>query len=225
MIIDPGTSSEVLHYVDDKTLTLEAILLTHHHTDHTGGVIEIAKETGCRVYGNKKDSDRLPGLTHAILPNAYFSLQGQVFEMLPTPGHTIGHVAYYSSEANICFVGDTLFSMGCGRVFEGTLDQMWLSLQSLRALPDDTQIYCAHEYTLDNIKFVKSFDKSESVLSLEKECQRKREKGRPTIPFRLGDQKSVNPFLAVADESYRESIGMQALSSLEAFAQIRIRKK
>src|SRR4030066_1622383 len=164
-VIDPGTAFPVIEYLQFKKLQLSAILITHHHNDHTGGNIELLKSFDVPIYG--PSNEPISTVTHPMREGDQLNLQEMSLNLtvLDTPGHTQGHIAYYGSyPINMVFCGDTLFACGCGRVFDGTMQQMYRSLQKLSELPDDTLIYCAHEYTLSNIQFARVVDPENSRL-------------------------------------------------------------
>lgn len=201
-VVDPGMASPVIEYLQSKNLQLSAILITHHHNDHTGGNIELLKFFDVPVYGPRNES--ISTVTHPVHEGAPVNLQALSLNLtvFDTPGHTQGHVAYYGSNPmNMVFCGDTLFACGCGRVFEGTAQQMYESLQKLSQLPDDTLIYCAHEYTLSNIQFVRAVDpKNSKLIELEITTQELRNQNIPTIPTTLALEKTVNPFLRCSQQ-------------------------
>ncbi|MCO6433843.1 hydroxyacylglutathione hydrolase [Nitrosomonas nitrosa] len=193
-IVDPGDAVPVMAYLQQQNLQPIAILNTHHHHDHTGGNIALLTAFALPVYGPAKES--IPGLTHRLSEGDTIHLAELSLDLsiLDIPGHTAGHIAYYG--ANLLFCGDTLFACGCGRIFEGTPQQMYTSLQKLTKLPDDTLIYCAHEYTLANIRFATAIDPNNPVLAEragKAEAQRKRD--LPTLPSTLALEKATNPFL------------------------------
>jgi hydroxyacylglutathione hydrolase len=197
VVVDPGIASPVTKYLESNKLQLTAILITHHHDDHTGGNPELLKLFDVPVYGPHHES--ITTVTHSLKEGDQINLQeiSLNLKILDTPGHTRGHIAYFSSNPmNRVFCGDTLFSCGCGRIFEGTPQQMYQSLQKLSQLPDDTLIYCTHEYTLSNIRFAKIVDPENSKLAeLAITAQELRNQNLPTIPTTLALEKAVNPFL------------------------------
>lgn len=198
-VVDPGTAAPVQEYLTANNLNLEGILLTHHHYDHIDGVAELAKQ-GVQVVGFAKDAKRLPALTQAVQQGDSFELLGQNVKVMEVPGHTLGHIVYFiegnTSSQPLLFSGDTLFAAGCGRMFEGTPEQMQASLQSLANLPPATQVFAAHEYTLSNLKFALLVEPSN--LALQKrmaEATQLREEKIPTLPSDIKTELATNPFL------------------------------
>jgi hydroxyacylglutathione hydrolase len=205
-VVDPGEAGPVRDYLAREGLTLAAILATHHHPDHVGGIAELVALRAVPVIGPK--GEPIPALTQPVGGGdvAEIAALGIAFSVLDIPGHTRAHVAYYGAGALFC--GDTLFACGCGRVFEGTAEQMHASLQRLAALPDDTKVYCGHEYTLANIRFARAVDPDNAALAArESQARRLRDEGRPTLPSTLGEERATNPFLRCADPAIIESAG------------------
>ena len=224
-VVDPAEAEPVLDYLQQHNLSLSAIYNTHHHLDHVGGNLELKSQTGCDIYGYGPDGARLPGLDHPLGAGDLIQVGNSTAKVLFAPGHTSGHILYHFEKDRICFVGDTLFSLGCGRLFEGTPAQLWQSLGHFKAMPDDTKIYCAHEYTLANCRFAETLVGDERELMAYKEkCLERQSQKIPTIPTTLGIEKQINPFLAVDSQTYRESIGLGHLSPLEALTEIRCQK-
>lgn len=174
--------------------TLTHILNTHHHHDHVGGNIEL-KTSGVKIYGPAADGN-IPGMDLPFKDSDTFSFGGAHAKVLDVGGHTVGHIAYYFPEEKCVFAGDSIFALGCGRMFEGTPSQFWTSLQRLRNLPDDTTIYCAHEYTESNARFAMSVEPGNlDLVKRANEVKAKRSRGEPTVPSLMGDEKLTNPFL------------------------------
>lgn len=199
-IVDPGEAEPVKTFLKDHDLSPEVILLTHHHGDHVGGVADLSKEYDVRIYGPAAEKDKIlnhvPRLDRTLKDKDAFVLFGENVGVIGTPGHTAGHICYYIQNENILLAGDTLFSIGCGRVFEGSMEQMHTSLQYLKSLPDDTKLYCGHEYTLANLEFAMSVYPTDSEIKAKyNEVKSLREKGRPSLPANLGQEKRLNPFL------------------------------
>jgi len=196
-VIDPGIASPVIDYLLSNKLRLIAILITHHHNDHTGGNAELLQSFDVPVYGPLNES--IETVSHPLREGDQVNLEEMSLNLkvLDTPGHTRGHIAYYGSNPfNVVFCGDTLFSCGCGRVFEGTAQQMYQSLQKLSQLPNDTLIFCTHEYTLGNIQFAKAVDpENASLINFEIDAQELRNLNIPTVPTTLTLEKKINPFI------------------------------
>jgi len=227
IVIDPGESSNVINYLDNNQLDLKAIFITHHHFDHTGGIDEITSYYPVNVYGpinnvetiNKrlKDGDRV-------------SIIGIDFEIIEIPGHTLDHIAYFSENNGnpILFCGDTLFAAGCGRVFEGTFEQMYESIIKLKNLPINTKIYCGHEYTLSNLEFAKEAEPfNQDTLSRYNNVLKLREKGTPSIPSLLSTELKTNPFLRCDNKEVQENISTKFKTikeSKEIFKALRLWK-
>ncbi len=194
--VDPGEASTLQRFLAAKSLRLTDILLTHHHADHIGGVLDLARHYKLNVYGPLQEN--IVGVTHNLQDNQEFFLENLDinFKVLAIPGHTLGHIAYYNSKYGVLFCGDTLFSAGCGRIFEGTPEQMYASLLRLNSLPDDTLIYCTHEYTLNNLKFAKSIEPDNLAIQNKiLAVQDMLAKGLPSLPTKLKDERKYNPFL------------------------------
>ncbi|MBM5810991.1 MAG: hydroxyacylglutathione hydrolase [Gammaproteobacteria bacterium] len=216
-VVDPGTADPVLQALASDDLHLAAILVTHHHPDHVGGVRELAAVTGAAVFGPRHE--RLPfdctatGGGERVTPAA----TGLDFAVFDVPGHTAGHIAYYGHGA--LFPGDTLFSAGCGRLFEGTAEQMLASLDTLAALPDSTRVFPAHEYTLANLRFALAADPDNAELAGQtRQAAAEREAGRPTLPTTIGTEKRINPFLRCRSAGIRRSAEQHAGQPLPAAA-------
>lgn len=196
-VIDPGVASPVIEYLLSKKLQLSAILITHHHHDHTGGNTELLQSFDVPVYGPHNES--IATVSHPLREGDQVNLEEMSLNLMiiNTPGHTRGHIAYYGSNPfNMVFCGDTLFACGCGRVFEGTAQQMYQSLQKLSQLPGDTLIFCSHEYTLGNIQFAKVVDpKNSQLIDFEIAARELRNRNVPTIPTTLTLERKINPFI------------------------------
>lgn len=223
-VVDPGEAAPVRKYLADEGLTLCAILATHHHPDHVGGIAELVRDAKVPVHGPK--GEPIPELTHPVGEGDRVELPplGLVFSVFDIPGHTRAHVAYYG--AGSLFSGDTLFACGCGRVFEGTPAQMLASLGKMAALPDDTLVYCGHEYTLANIEFARKVDPGNVALAAREERVRKlRAAGQPSLPSTLGEERATNPFLRCAEppvvESANKYLGSRIGDPVSVFTAIR----
>ena len=203
-VVDPGDAMPVLRALEENQLELDAILVTHHHADHTGGVIRLAAETGAEVFGPA--DDRVNGLTRRCSDGEDIELQslGLAFRVLEVPGHTSSHIAFHGHGCLFC--GDTLFSVGCGRLFEGTPQQMQDSLDKLADLPPDTGVFCAHEYTLSNCDFAREVEPdNRDLVRRASEAEAFRASGRITLPSTIGQEKAVNPFLRTRKKAVVEA--------------------
>lgn len=223
-VVDPGEARPVREYLAREGLSLAAILATHHHPDHVGGIADLVGKSNLPVFGPR--GEPIPALTHPVGQGDSAAIPeiGAAFSVLDIPGHTRAHVAYYGLGSLFC--GDTLFACGCGRVFEGTAAQMLDSLSKLAALPDETKVYCGHEYTLANIRFARTVDPDNSVLAeREERARRQREAGLPTLPSTLGEERATNPFLRCAEpavvDSANKYLGARVADPVRVFAAIR----
>jgi hydroxyacylglutathione hydrolase len=223
-VVDPGEAQPVLDYLADQKLQLAAILATHHHQDHVGGIAELRRIHPVPVYGPR--GEPITTLTHPVGGGDRVAIEplDLSFEVLDIPGHTRAHIAYYG--AGMLFCGDTLFACGCGRAFEGTPQQLYASLEKLMALPDETLVYCGHEYTLANIGFAKAVEPENAAL-LEREfgdAQLRRE-NRPTLPTSIARERATNPFVRVTRpaviESANKYLGKRAADPAAVFAALR----
>ncbi|MFM6986941.1 MAG: hydroxyacylglutathione hydrolase [Hydrogenophaga sp.] len=200
LVVDPGEADGVLNWLDQEHLTLDTILITHHHGDHTGGVGRLRTRTGARVIGPANEP--VPESAEPVNGGASLMALGLRIDVIDVPGHTAGHVAYFLPDAGgqpVLFSGDTLFSAGCGRLFEGTPAQMLQSLERLAAMPAHTRLCCAHEYTLSNLRFALTVDPDNPALATHAEhCRQQRERNLPTLPSSIGLERQINPFLRCA---------------------------
>jgi hydroxyacylglutathione hydrolase len=175
---------------------LTHILLTHHHHDHVGGVEELKRKWNCEVIGNADEPHDLPGLTGIVMPGGTYDFAGHKAHIIGTPGHTLGHITWHFADDRVAFAGDTLFTLGCGRVFEGTMEQMWDSMRKLAALPPETVVYCGHEYTLSNGKFALTVEPDNEALKARMaKIEQLRADGKPTVPTTIAEELETNPFL------------------------------
>jgi hydroxyacylglutathione hydrolase len=223
--IDTPEVAPILKALDEKGWTLTHILNTHHHFDHAGGNAELKGMTGCTIVGPRGERDLIPGIDRAVGEGDIVELGAARARVIEVPGHTRGHIAYHFADDHVVFVGDTLFALGCGRLFEGTPQQMWTSLGKLMSLPDDTTVYCAHEYTQSNARFALSVEPHNAALvSRAKDIDAKRARGEWTVPTTIGLEKATNPFLRAASKDLRATVGLVAAADVDVFAETRARK-
>lgn len=223
--IDAPDADDIAAACRDKGWQLTHILVTHHHADHVQGIKELKAATGCTVIGPKGEAAKVPALDKAVGEGDVFALGRAQVHVLSTPGHTLGHIAYWIPAIGTAFVGDTLFAMGCGRIFEGTPEMMWTSLQKLAALPPATRIYCGHEYTLSNARFALGIEPDNEALKARlAEVEQLRAAGKPTLPTRIDRELETNPFLRAGIASLKSRLGMADAPDWKVFAEIRERK-
>ncbi|MEE4208841.1 MAG: hydroxyacylglutathione hydrolase [Parvularcula sp.] len=223
-VVDTPDGDRIVEEAQSLGWRIDVILNTHWHPDHIGGNRRIVEAFGAKVVGPDEDGKIAP-LDRVVSGGETVMLGETLFEVIATPGHTLGHIAYYAKDAGAAFVGDTLFALGCGRLFEGTPDVMWNSLLRLRALPPATVIFCAHEYTAANARFALSVDGTNAALQeREEEITRLRAEGHPTVPTRLREELSTNPFLRADDEALAARLGLGDAAPHEVFGEIRRRK-
>lgn len=223
--VDPAIAAPVIKAAKDKGWTISHILITHPHYDHTDGVGEIIDAFEAEVYGSRHDFGTIPKCDHGVLQNDVIEVGKLSCKVLEVPGHTSHHVAYYFQDAGALFPGDTLFSLGCGRLFGGSATQMWDSLKKLRSLPGPTQVYCAHEYTNANADFALSLDPDNADLRARAdEVVKLREAGQPTVPSMLENEARCNPFLRCDIPSFQETVGLAGREAAQVFAELRRRK-
>ena len=226
LVVDPGDARPVIDALQQLDVTLETILVTHHHADHTGGVNELRRRTGCKVFGPMREP--MPEPLIRLSDGEQAKALGLSFSVMNVPGHTAGHIAYYCKDVNgapLLFCGDTLFSGGCGRLFEGTPAQMLKSLDSFSALPDATLVCCAHEYTLSNLKFAALVDPDNKDLAVHTAiCQIQRAELRPTLPSTIQIERLINPFLRSREPALiaaAQSFDATAMDEISVFAALR----
>jgi len=199
-VVDPSEAKPIIDYLSDKNINLKYILNTHHHYDHIGGNTELKKKFGSVVLGFNGDAKRIPEIDILLKDNEIWNSGNFKAKIIHIPGHTLGHICFYFFDENLLFTGDTLFSLGCGRIFEGTYEQMYDSLNKLKSLPKETKIYCGHEYTLNNSKFCLEHDSENSSLLKKIEfIKKQRNNNLPTIPSTLQDEIDCNIFLRAND--------------------------
>lgn len=228
LVVDPGDAGPVQACLAEHGLQLATILVTHHHQDHTGGVDALRDATGATVHGPARE--RIPEPLVRLQEGDHVDVLGLRFEVLEVPGHTAGHIAYYSPDvdgAPLVFCGDTLFSGGCGRLFEGTAQQMYASLAKLAALPGATRVCCTHEYTLSNLKFATAVEPGNAQLNhYRQQCEERRSRGEPTLPSTIALEIGINPFLrtrqpAVAQAAHQHDPAADPTDPVAVFATLR----
>ena len=219
VIVDPAESYSIIQYVEKNKLTIIAILLTHHHNDHTAGVKNILDYSSVPIYSPNK---KIYGTTKVVTDNDQIDLNFIKMNVIATPGHTLDHIVFYNQTYNVLFSGDTLFRLGCGRVFEGTYEQMFSSLKKIEKLSDEIMVYCGHEYTLNNLKFLQSiFPDHYDLNYLENKINLQLTKTKASIPFNLGEEKRFNPFLSSESSYYLDFKKNNKFSDLTMFGHLR----
>ena len=225
-VVDPAVAAPVLEALAEKGWRLTHILNTHHHGDHTGGNLELKAATGAQVVGARRDAERIAGIDVEVGDGDSFLLGHAPALVMETPGHTSGHIAFWFPDSHALFCGDTLFSLGCGRLFEGTAQQMWDSLSRLRDLPGDTMVYCAHEYSAANGRFARLVERDNpAMLARVDAVAGLRAAGKPTIPVPLTVERAANPFLRADVPAVARAVGMEpGAEPAKVFAELRRRK-
>ncbi len=224
-LVDAPAAGAIRAALAERGWGLDWILLTHHHWDHVDGVAELRAAYGAKVIGASADAHRLPELDLAVEDGSTFTLLGEEVQVMDVSGHTVGHIAFYMPGAAAVFTADSLMALGCGRLFEGTPQQMWASLSRLAALPPQTMVYSGHEYTQANGAFAVTVDPGNPALQARvSDIAVAREKGMPTVPSSLRLELDTNPFLRAGDSAVRANLGMQDAEESEVFAEIRKRK-
>ena len=219
LIVDPAESKPLIDYLIKKDLSLQGILITHHHSDHTYGIKGLLDFKSVNVYS---PSLKISKTSKLIKDMNKIDFNFIDFKVLETPGHTLDHIVFYNSKNKLLFAGDTLFSLGCGRIFEGSYEQMFRSLQLLNNLPNETYVYCGHEYTSQNYKFLRSiFSNHEELKKYKDKIDEKFKNTQRTIPFKLGDEKFINPFLVSKVNTYKKFMIANNMDRLNFFKYIR----
>ena len=221
-VVDPSEFNPIDNFIKKKFNKIDFILNTHHHFDHTGGNLKLKKKYNCKIIGSLRDEKKIPGIDVKLEHDDIFKFGNIKFKIILVPGHTNGHICFYSDKEKIIFTGDTLFSLGCGRVFEGTYSEMLQSLKKIKDLPKDTNIYCGHEYTKKNLDFCKKVEIDNNLLKEKKKWLDLRINKRiPTLPITLGEELDTNIFLRCDVVSVKKSLGMEHSSELEIFKKLR----
>ncbi len=220
-IVDPA-EFEACDKVINKYKKLDFILNTHHHADHVGANLELKKKYNSKILGSKSDKDRIPGISILLKENQKQKIGNLEFEVIFIPGHTKGHIAFFFRKEKVAFTGDTLFSLGCGRIFEGTHDEMLNSLNKIKNLPPDTKIYCGHEYTKSNLNFCLAYDPNNTFLKeREIDVLKKLKSNQPTVPSTLGQEIKTNIFLRCNDPEIKYTLGLNDSSEVDVFSKLR----
>jgi len=221
-IIDPSEFGPCDEKINQKYKKLDFILNTHHHFDHVGGNTELKKKYSSKILGFEKDKNRIPSIDVLLKDDQEFRIGNLNFRTIFIPGHTLGHIAFYLEQEKIVFTGDTLFSLGCGRIFEGTYQQMFNSLNKIKSLPGDTEIYCGHEYTNNNLEFCLKFNPNNNYLKeKEKIIKAKIKEKKPTIPTTIKDEIQTNIFLRYDDLDVKNTLNLKNAPDLEIFKKLR----
>ena len=221
-VVDPSEFEPVNNFIEKKFKKIDYILNTHHHFDHTGGNLVLKKKYSAKIIGSKKDEKRIPGIDIKLSDNENFKLGNINFKIFFIPGHTSGHICFYAKNEKVIFTGDTLFSLGCGKVFEGTYLEMFRSLNLIKQLPTDTQIYCGHEYTQNNLNFCVKYDIDNNNLKMKKKwIAAKINQKLPTIPITVKEELNTNIFLRCDNYVVKKSLGMENSTELEVFKKLR----
>ncbi|MFD0857384.1 hydroxyacylglutathione hydrolase [Roseovarius aquimarinus] len=225
MCIDVPEAAPIKAVLERRGWTLGHVLLTHHHADHVQGLGALLADHPAEVIGAAADAHRLPPLDRAVTPGDEIAIGTQTGRVIDVSGHTVGHIAVHFPSSRAVFTADSLMALGCGRLFEGTPEQMWDSLSRLMALPEETIVYSGHEYTAANAKFALTVDpENPELISRSRQIETARSEGRPTIPSTLAEELATNPFLRAADPDIRERLGLRDAPDAAVFAEIRARK-
>ena len=223
--IDAPELEAIEDVLESKNLKLSHILTTHHHGDHVAGNERLKASSGCSIIGPVEEKSKIPGIDKAVGHGDAIDINGHRIEVIGTPGHTLGQIAYYFPDQATVFCADALFALGCGRIFEGTPEMMFTALARLAELPDETKVYAGHEYTLANAKFAVTVDpENQALTERAKDIEHLRDAGKPTLPTTIALEKQTNPFLRAHDPKIRQHLNMEHASDLEVFTEIRTRK-
>jgi len=225
MVVDTPDAAAISEVLEAEGWKLTHILNTHHHADHTEGNMELKERYGARLLAAAADRERIPGIDKPLRDGDKVEFADHRIDVISVPGHTLGSLAFYFMDEKIVFTGDTLFSLGCGRMFEGDAETMWHSLDMLRHLPEDTLMYCGHEYTLNNGEFALTVEPGNKALRERvEEVRELMRQGRPALPVSIATEKATNPFLRPESAEIRENIGMTGVENYRVFAELRQRK-
>jgi hydroxyacylglutathione hydrolase len=223
--IDAPSAQAITEQLKARGWSLTHILTTHHHVDHVEGNLALKEKTGCRIIGPEAEKDKIPGLDATLKGGDVLDLAGRRISIHDCPGHTLGHIAFHFGDDKLLFAADTLFAMGCGRVFEGTLEQMFNSVNQFRDLPPDTQLYCGHEYTESNARFALAMEPGNRALQVRAaDVRALRAMGRMTCPSSMGEELKTNPYLRCDSPEIRKHLNLETASDTAVFAELRTRK-
>ena len=221
-VVDPSESKPIINFLEKNNLQLNYILNTHHHYDHVGGNTELKKKYKAKIVGFEGDCERIPEIDIMLKDGEIWKQDNFEAKVIHIPGHTLGHICFHFYNENNLFTGDTLFSLGCGRIFEGTYEQMFASLEKIKKLPLKTKIYCGHEYTLQNSKFCITYDGgNQNLIKKIQEIKEKLTKNKPTIPSTLEEELKNNIFLRSGNDKIKTNLNMNNSSSLITFSKLR----
>ena len=222
--VDPSEADPVFAALAETGWRLTHVLNTHHHPDHTGGNLALKEKTGCTIVGPRADRARIPGIDVDVADGEDYAFGRQTARVFDVPGHTRGHIAFWFMGSRALFCGDTLFTLGCGRLFEGTPQQMWTSLSKLKALPAETRVYCGHEYTQANARFALTVEpKNAALVARSRSIDELRARDQPTVPATMGEELATNPFLRADQPGLQAAMGAVG-DPVATFAEIRRRK-
>ena len=223
--VDPASPEEIIPFLEKEKIDLKNILNTHYHSDHTAGNLELKEKYKCKIYGPDKEKNQIPGIDIALKENDILNINNYSAKIFETPGHTAGHIIYWFEKEKVLFTGDTLFVLGCGKLFEGTPQIMWNSLLKIRNLPKETQVYCGHEYSKSNADFAISIEKNNNqLLKRSDEIKKLINKNSYTVPTTIEKEIESNPFLRADNDNIKKNLQMEKNSPEEVFGEIRKRK-
>ena len=219
VVIDPADAAPIIKFIKEKEIILSGILITHHHADHNSGVNDLIKFQSTKIYSPDKNINKTSNI---IKEGDLIKFDFIEFEIIATSGHTLDHVVYCSKQNNLLFSGDTLFRFGCGRIFEGTYDEMKRSLNKIEKLDDSINVYCGHEYTIHNLKFLKEIFHNDKMLDrVEQDVLKQIKNTKTSMPFNLGNEKKLNPFLSLKSLTYKNFMERKGFGSVEMFRYLR----
>ena len=223
--VDPASPEEIIPFLEKEKLDLKNILNTHYHSDHTAGNLELKEKYKCKIYGPDKEKDQIPGIDITLKENDTLKINDYSAKIFETPGHTAGHIIYWFDKEKVVFTGDTLFVLGCGKLFEGTPEIMWNSLLKIRNLPKETKIYCGHEYTRNNADFALTIEKNNNkLIKRSDEINKLINENSFTVPTTVEKEIESNPFLRADNNNIKKNLEMDSASTEEIFGEIRKRK-